>query len=300
MLVQFKGIVVSNNSYTLIKKLLDLGLTEREAKLYLTLLEKKSFTALELQQIAKIPRTKIYEVMQKMIGRGICTQRSIGKQKIYEAIEPAIAFERIIKKSETEFFESLENKKEIIGSLVKTLIPIYDENKENINPLEFIEIFKNKDQIQKKYIQMLQNTNQELLTFNKGPYVCDNPGRLNEQQTHETDLLKRGGICRNIYEVNELIKHEWLMEYIIHQIDHGQQAKVIDSLPIKMILSDSEIVSFPLSQTIGDSTDITLVFIKHHQLATACKMLFAHLWEQARDFREVTNEINFESSISNN
>ncbi|MBK7500581.1 MAG: hypothetical protein IPI19_16215 [Ignavibacteriales bacterium] len=60
---------------------------------------------------------------------------------------------------------------------------------------------------------MLQNTTKELLTFNKGPYVCDNPGRLDEQQTHEADLLKRGGVCRNIYELHELVKHEWLMDY---------------------------------------------------------------------------------------
>lgn len=292
---------MDNDSHLkLIKKLLELGLTEREAKLYLTLLEKKSFTVSELQQIAKIPRTKIYEVLQKMIGRGICTQRSVGREKIYEAVEPAIALEKIIKKSESEFLENLENKKEIANNLIKTLIPVYDENKKNFNPLEFIEIFKNKDQIQRKYIQMLQDTNKELLTFNKGPYVCDNSSRLNEQQQHETDLLKRNGICRNIYEMQELIKHEWLMEYINDQITHGQQAKVIDFLPIKMIISDSEIVSFPLPQTIGTSTDITLVFIKHRQLATASKMLFANLWEQARDFKEVIAEINVESSISNN
>lgn len=290
---------MSFDSVNLIRKLLDLGLTEREAKLYLTLLEKKSFTALELQQIAKIPRTKIYEVLQKMMDRGICTQRSLGKKKIYEAVEPAVAFERIIKKSEAEFLESIENKKEIVGSLVKTLIPIYDENKENFNPLEFIEIFKSKDQIQKKYIQMLQNTKKELLTFNKGPYVCDNPGRLDEQQTHEADLLKRGGVCRNIYELHELVKHEWLMDYIKEQVRHGQEAKVIDYLPIKMIISDSEIVSFPLPQTIGNSTDITLVFIKHNQLATASKMLFNHLWDQARDFKEVLNEINLTSFANN-
>ena len=290
---------MSFDSVNLIRKLLDLGLTEREAKLYLTLLEKKSFTALELQQIAKIPRTKIYEVLQKMMDRGICTQRSLGKKKIYEAVEPAVAFERIIKKSEAEFLESIENKKEIVGSLVKTLIPIYDENKENFNPLEFIEIFKSKDQIQKKYIQMLQNTTKELLTFNKGPYVCDNPGRLDEQQTHETDLLKRGGVCRNIYELHELIKHEWLMDYIKEQVCHGQEAKVIDYLPIKMIISDSEIVSFPLPQTIGHSTDITLVFIKHNQLATASKMLFNYLWDQARDFKLALKEINITAFANN-
>lgn len=295
-----KDIKLSDNYSNQLKKLIDLGLTEREAKLYLTLLEKKTFTALELQHIAKIPRTKIYEVLQKMIDRGICTQRSLGKKKIYEAVEPVVAFDRIIKKSETEFFESIENKKDIVSNLVKTLIPIYDENKDNFNPLEFIEIFKSKDQIQKKYIQMLQSTQQDLLTFNKGPYVCDNSSRLNEQQTHESDLLKRGGVCRNIYELHELVKHEWLMEYIKDQVNHGQQAKVIDFLPIKMILSDSEIVSFPLPQTIGQSTDITLVFIKHRQLALACKMLFDYLWNQAKDFKEVLEQLNMTAPVLQN
>ena len=89
------------------------------------------------------------------------------------------------------------------------------------------------------------------------------------------------------------------MDYINEQVRHGQEAKVIDYLPIKMILSDSEIVSFPLPQTIGNSTDITLVFIKHNQLATASKMLFNYLWNQARDFNEVLKEINLTSYANN-
>lgn len=56
---------MGNDSHKLIKKLYDLGLTEREAKLYLTLLEKKSFTALELQQIAKIPAQKFTKFYKK-------------------------------------------------------------------------------------------------------------------------------------------------------------------------------------------------------------------------------------------
>lgn len=147
---------------------------------------------------------------------------------------------------------------------------------------------------------MLQSTSMELLTFNKGPYVCDNSSRLEEQQKHATDLLKRGGVCRNIYELHELVKHDWIMEYINEQVRHGQQAKVIDYLPIKMILSDSEIVSFPLPQTIGQSTDITLVFIKHRQLATASKMLFNYLWEQAKNFREVLDDVKQAHSVINN
>ena len=64
-----------------LRNLLYIGLTEREAKVYLTLLTRRMLTALDLQEKANIPRTKIYEVLQKMINRGICIERKFGRNK---------------------------------------------------------------------------------------------------------------------------------------------------------------------------------------------------------------------------
>ena len=58
-----------------LQKPIDLGLTERGAKVYVSLLSRKGFTTLELQNSVDIPRTKIYEVLQRMIERGICSER---------------------------------------------------------------------------------------------------------------------------------------------------------------------------------------------------------------------------------
>ena len=79
-----------------IQKFLELGLTERESKVYLTLLSKRSFTSSELQKSAGIPRTKIYEVLYKMIDRGICVERQTGKIKLYEAVEPKKALNKML------------------------------------------------------------------------------------------------------------------------------------------------------------------------------------------------------------
>ena len=117
-----------------IKKFIDIGLTEREAKVYLTLLTKKMFTASELQEIVDIPRTKIYEVLQKMVHRGICIERRLGRNKIYEAVKPEIAFQIILDNYQTE----LNRKKDVIQELNSTLSPIFEQNKDILNPLDIL------------------------------------------------------------------------------------------------------------------------------------------------------------------
>ena len=80
-----------------LRSFIEIGLTEREAKVYMTLLNGKMFTVLELQEAANIPRTKIYEVLNKLINRNICIEKKLGKNKLYEAVEPKLAMERIFK-----------------------------------------------------------------------------------------------------------------------------------------------------------------------------------------------------------
>jgi predicted transcriptional regulator len=266
-----------------IQKFLALGLTEREAKVYITMLSKKGFTTLELQNAVDIPRTKIYEVLQKMISRGICTVRAIGKVKYYEAVEPKIAFKRVIDDYRSHCEAEFEKKKSSVESLIDIFTPVYAKGKDVMYPLDFVEIFKDKEQIQAKYIQAVNGCNIDLLTFNKGPYVCDTAGRLKEQEEAEANLIKRGVICRNIFEEEELKNYAWLMNYVKSQSDlYRKNARVINQLPIKMMVFDEQKVFFPLVQSTGGSNSITMIFIEHREFAGACKMLFQFLWDKAK------------------
>jgi HTH-type transcriptional regulator, sugar sensing transcriptional regulator len=265
-----------------IQKLITLGLTEREAKVYITLLSKKGFTTLELQNSVDIPRTKIYEVLQRMLARGICTERGIGRIKYYEAVEPKIAFHRLYDECK-EFYDSdMVKRKSVIKDLTGFFNPVFEKNKDLAYTLDFVEVFRDKEQIQKKYIQSVKDTKKSLLTFNKGPYVCDTSGRLNEQVREETKLLKRGVLCKNIFEERELMQHDWLVKYVRSQAKFGQQSRATDSLPIKMMVFDEKKVFFPLLQTSGEMNTITMIFIEHRELAKACRMLFNFIWESGR------------------
>lgn len=269
------------------QKFIDFGLTERETKVYMILLTKKSFTTSELQNSVDITRTKIYEILQKMVARGICTERIVGKLKYYEAVEPKVAFQRVFDKYRDECQSEFDKRKMLKDELVKVLNPVFDKSKDVVSPLDFIEIMKDKDQIQKKYISCVKETKNNFLTFNKGPYVCDTTDRLNEQVKEETKLLKRGVLCRDIFEKEELYQQDWLMKYLKSQSKIGQHSRITRTLPIKMMVFDEKKVILPLQQNSPDGNGITLLYIEHHGLALACKSLFDSVWEKSYEINKI-------------
>ena len=278
---------------------MEIGLTEREAKVYMTLLNGKMFTVLELQEAVNIPRTKIYEVLNKLVSRNICIEKKLGRNKLYEAVEPKIALERVVE----SYKKDLERKEELISQVSEVFTPIFQNSKSIINPLEFIDIMKEKSQIHKRYTACVKSTKSEILTFNKGPYACDTSDRLDEQEDEEFKLLKRGGACKDIYELSELKEVDWLLSSVKKSLKLGQQARVVKKLPIKMLVFDQEKVMFALEQPVPEVNELTMIYIEHKQLAEACSILFYHLWDQGIDISDIAkdsiNKIESFSFVSN-
>jgi len=266
-----------------LRSFIEIGLTEREAKVYITLLSGRMFTVLELQEAVNIPRTKIYEVLNKLVSRNICIEKKLGRNKLYEAVEPKLAMERVL----DSYKKELERKEELIQQVSEVFTPIFQNSKSIVNPLEFIDVMKEKTQIHKRYTVCVHSTRREMLTFNKGPYACDTSDRLGEQEDEEYKLLKRGGSCKDIYELSELKEVDWLLNSVKKSLKLGQQARVVERLPIKMLVFDQEKVMFALEQPVLVPNELTMIYIEHKQLAEACSMLFYHLWDQGQDISEI-------------
>jgi sugar-specific transcriptional regulator TrmB len=257
----------------------EIGLTERESKVYTTLLSKRMFTASELQIAADIPRTKIYEVLQKMINKGICIEKRIGRNKFFEAIEPSVALKKLIE----DFKNEMSRKEKVAKKIVDIFTPIYEKGKVKENPLDYIEVFKNKNQIHKKYISLVNKTQHEILTFNKAPYACNDEVTLREQVDAETNLIERGAVSKGLYEQEELLEDEVFKETELKLTKKGHKGKVIESLPVKMILFDRKVVMFALDEPVAADDSLTMIVIEHKSLAKACKILFDHLWDSSED-----------------
>jgi len=281
-----------------IQKFMELQLTEREAKIYMTLLSKKSFTAVELQRSVNLPRTKIYDVLQKMVRRGIVIERPVDSLKYYEAVNPDLAFKRVVEKYKREFETELEKKVKAAGDLVQLLTPVYEENRDVVSPLDFIEILRDSDYIQKRFITKYVDSKHEVLTFTKGPFIANNSSKLQDQMDVQEDFLKRGGKSRAVYELPDLIKYDWLWQSMKDMKGSGEEVRIVDSLPMKMLIFDSASVMFPLRKSIGEQNTIVSVWIEHTELASACKILFETFWDKGKTIDEVQEVFESKNTVA--
>ena len=126
----------------MVNQLKDFGLNSYESKLWAALLSRGSATAGELSDIANVPRSRSYDVLESLEKKGFVIMK-IGKPIKYLAVDPEHVLERVKKRIE----EDAEVQAGIITKLESS--PILDELKllhntgvKKVNPDELSGIFK--------------------------------------------------------------------------------------------------------------------------------------------------------------
>src|ERR687893_315378 len=79
----------------LIRELTGLGLTTYEAKAYVALLGRDSFTAAQVARQGQLPRQRIYDVLGSLVEKGLAAARP-GSVVKYAAVAPELAIERLV------------------------------------------------------------------------------------------------------------------------------------------------------------------------------------------------------------
>ena len=96
-------------------RLKDLGLNSYEAKLWTALLSRGVSTAGELSDIANVPRSRTYDVLESLERKGFIVMK-IGKPIKYMAVPPEEVLERVKKK----IIEETTKKSEFLDKLKKS------------------------------------------------------------------------------------------------------------------------------------------------------------------------------------
>lgn len=267
-----------------IKELKSLGLSENEAKTYLTLLAKSSMTVGEISQVSSVPRPKLYEILTKLIAKGLCTEK-IGKVKRYRVVDPNIATEKLIR----DYQAQLEQKKIIAQNFSYAVKSIYQQNMKKTDPLDYIQILREKDRIGEKFRSLEKNSISEILSFTKGPYALPLANNLSE----EIKILKKKVNIRAVYEykgiTSESEKEEFI-NIISRYISAGEKARVIQKLPMKLAIFDEKITMFALEDPISLKQSITTMIITHPVFANALKNVFESTWQKAMTLEEFKNK----------
>jgi sugar-specific transcriptional regulator TrmB len=269
---------------TFYNQLEQLGVPENISKIYVALLGKREMSAMEIHEATGVPRSKIYEIAQKMMQRGMCIEKKTGRSKKYQAIEPERVFENLIRESEAEF----KKKKESAETMIDLLSPIYSKGLENTDISEYVEVIKDLSSIHERYVGLVASTTFELLGFVKPPHTTQNNGKkLAEQEVEEAGRLSKGVDVKVLYEYTMDEAFGLSLNHIERCIAAGEQARFVPQLPIKMYVFDRKFVLMAMSNGESASSPLTMLVVEHSAWANAAKMLFDHLWENAIDMEQL-------------
>lgn len=113
----------------MIVALRNIGLTEGEIKVYLALLELGSTTTWELIKLSGVSGSKVYEVLQRLINKGLTSSVTKNNVKYFEASSPEKILDYLDEKGEEIKKERLEIQKIIPDLILKQKFKVKSEVK---------------------------------------------------------------------------------------------------------------------------------------------------------------------------
>ncbi|MEM2121107.1 MAG: helix-turn-helix domain-containing protein [Candidatus Woesearchaeota archaeon] len=146
-----------------LNKLRDFGINSYEAKLWVALLSRGVSTAGELSDIANVPRSRTYDVLESLEKKGFIIMK-IGKPIKYVAVPPEEVIERVKKKiiKETEAkTELLEKFKE--SKIIEELNQLYNTGIELVDVTELSGAIKGRNNIYNKIESIIKNAESSVI-----------------------------------------------------------------------------------------------------------------------------------------
>lgn len=298
---QQKGEMTNQNLIDEIKRL---GLSEYEAKCYLALFERESLSVGEISKLTGIARPNAYEAMEKLLMKGLSVSLP-GRIKKFTASAPELLRDKVLdivdNSLDVELSELEQKKKEVLerkktiydglDTVINRLDTLFRANCSNGDPLEYMEVIKNPVQVHHRVLELLGNSQKEMIGFTKPPYAFASQSlkkmrsNFNEQIKCLNDAVQRGLIMRNIYELPEN-KSELVGWY--NNVCEGYNAAVEDRaiarLPLKMTVFDRRFVIYQLEDPVERKPSLTSLITEHPALAEGFAGMFEYYWEKANDY----------------
>src|SRR4029078_6407599 len=176
------------------RRLQQLGLTAYESRSYLVLLGHPRFKALELAARAHVPRQKIYEVLDSLVGKGFA-QVVQEKTKLFSAVEPTLAIPGYLSRKRQMLEQELTDNGRAGSGLIDDIKSLYSEGEGGRGTLDFLRIVTEPAQTAAEYRRMLMEVKHESLEFPRPPYAVD---ALDEKLVKQAGLS--GVACRLLLE----------------------------------------------------------------------------------------------------
>src|SRR3990167_2765077 len=98
------------------KYLQDIGLSDKESTVYLSLIQVDNASVLDLSKKTKLKRPTVYVILESLSKKGLVSETTIGKKTHYQA-EPPERLETFVEKRKIALEESQRTLKDVIPQI---------------------------------------------------------------------------------------------------------------------------------------------------------------------------------------
>jgi HTH-type transcriptional regulator, sugar sensing transcriptional regulator len=260
-----------------VERLVRLGLTLYEARAYVALVPRDASTPAELARLAGVPRPRIYDVLESLVGKGLATDRP-GRTAKYVATPP----ERVAGQLMLVHRERVATLEGDARGLVDELRPAYQAGQLHTDPLDYIEVIRSPEALASTFTELQRTVGREMLVFSKAPVAVD-PDAVGLQ-------LARRHVLRSVYEFS-VLEDETQLAGVRAFLDAGEQARFVEELPMKVGIVDERTVLFAMPDPIAGRNDVTTMVIEHPHLARTLKIGFESVWARGVTFSQACRRL---------
>ncbi|GIH10730.1 hypothetical protein Rhe02_87970 [Rhizocola hellebori] len=240
-----------------------LGLTAQEEAVYRLMLGRSSVEATDLAMMAALSERQVAQALTGLIARGLISATA---KDTYTAAPPAVALGSLI-----------SERREELRTAEVALATFAEEHRSAMAGRtigDLIEVIIGVDALRQRFLQVQHAATDQLRMFVTAPFVAVPPG----ENTAEHAAVDRGVAVRVILDRSAMTEAGMVAE-IVDSLRYGVQIRVVQELPMKLVLADTDLGLVPLAIQAGVTPGAVL--LQRSGLLAALDALFETTWRRA-------------------
>jgi sugar-specific transcriptional regulator TrmB/DNA-binding CsgD family transcriptional regulator len=216
-----------------------------------------------ISQRLGIPIDQVRSTLANLEAKGLVSRTS-GTQPCFVPAPPDLALEPLILQRQHQLQQT--------RATLEQLAEEYRSAQRRTGKPVLVDVVVGMEAIRRRWEQLQRGARHEVLAFAKPPY------RLGAFGECDPGLLERGVSFRAVYDRAFLDEPEGL-----HQIEtyvrQGEQARVLDGVPMRLVVADRSIALVPLATT--NEEEPGAILVRPNGLLDSLVALFETLWSLA-------------------
>ncbi|MFF5263147.1 helix-turn-helix domain-containing protein [Actinomadura viridis] len=248
------------------------GLPPDEERVYRLLVRLAAVRPGDVAGHLALPERESERLLEALRAKGLAALQS-SEERVFRPVSPDVALGPALLRHQ----EVLETARTMVAQLTEE----YRASARRHDAGRLVEVIAGAAALREHLRQLQDSAKDEVLWFCRPNHVA----MASTENTEEFAALARGVRYRVLYE-RALLEEPGMLANVAHGIHHGEEARAIHSLPVRLAIADRSVAICPLVPGGGDDLgEPTAAVIGPSQLLDALIALFESHWDRGTPLR---------------